>query len=427
MKKTSILIVLVLLVVCLLAPILVGCNKGGNQLSRKTDDKLVVYNWEDYIDPDTLKDFEAYYQEKTGRSIGITYTTFDTNETMMTKVLKGDANVDLIAPSEYSIEKLMRAGTLQNISTIKADLQPKLAELGLTLDNWDNCEPEIMEKINEIFVDIPVGNGKKANMSDYIMPYMWGTLGILYNTKYVTEQELEEYGWGILWNKGKNPVIENKILMKDSIRDSYVAAVCYLKECGQLPDVASSLGAKYDDLPIEKLINCTDQTLLDAAEVALIAQREHISGYEVDFGKDDMINEIVYLDLAWSGDALWAIEEGGYDEETDTYQLGYYVPEIGSNIWYDGWVVPNTVQNKLASVMFIDFMAQPINAIRNSIYIGYTSAVAMDKMQNDADACALIVENEYDLEEYFGDIGRYPNISDKLGVMQDFGSANESA
>ena len=145
----------------------------------------------------------------------------------------------------------------------------------------------------------------------------------------------------------------------------------------------------------------------------------------MDFGKDDMINEIVYADFAWSGDALWAIEEGDYDEETDTYQLGYYVPKKASNIWYDGWCIPTSVNNKLAAMMFIDYMANPMSSIRNSMAIGYTSAAAKDVLKADADVVDYIIDNEYDVDEYFGNEGRYPVIDDTLGVMRDFGDRND--
>ena len=114
----------------------------------------------------------------------------------------------------------------------------------------------------------------------------------------------------MLWNASGSELLENKILVKDSVRDTYAAAVMYMREYGLLP-------AGYEDMPIADLINCTDDAMLDAAKNVLTAQREHISGYEVDFGKDDMLNEIVYVDLAWSGDALWAIEESYNEDEPE--------------------------------------------------------------------------------------------------------------
>ena len=110
-KRIATLIVLVLALSAILLPVLTACNNGTK--GESGGDKLVIYNWEDYIDAEIdaetgktlLDEFADYYKEKTGRALSVTYTTFDTNETMMTKVLKGDAKVDLICPSEYAIEK----------------------------------------------------------------------------------------------------------------------------------------------------------------------------------------------------------------------------------------------------------------------------------------------------------------------------------
>ena len=431
MKKTSFMIAIIAVLACVLLPTLTACNNatGG---SGGTD-RLVIYNWEDYIDLDMCDDFAAYYKEVTGRSLDITYTTFDTNETMMTKVLKGDANVDLICPSEYSIEKLLRAGCLLKHSDVYADIAEQLEAYDITLDGmssinpdgYGNIEPAVMDVITSMFSALDDGNGNTLDMTKYMVPYFWGTLGILYNTSIVSEEELDEYGWGVLWNIQDNAKLENKILMKDSVRDSYAAAIFYMYENTVNGRGVHTMPEGYENYTVQELINCTDDAVLAAAEQALTEQREHISGYEVDFGKDDMINEIVYADLAWSGDAMYAIEEGGYDEDTDTYQLGYYVPKLASNIWYDGWVIPTTVNNKLAAMMFIDYMCQPINGIRNSMEVCYSSAVAKDLMKEDEDVCEFIEENDYDIDEYFDDEVRYPTINSTLGVMRDFGAKND--
>jgi len=439
MKKTFTLLMLILVLVLVLLPAFTACNKASEDGGEGGEDELVIYNWEDYIDPTVLDDFAEYYEEKTGRSLSITYTTFDTNETMMTKVLKGDCNVDLICPSEYSIQKLLIAGCLENQYDLYQELKPTLDEYSIELNGLSSIdngagkiEPDIIDKIKGTFSSIQADDGKTYNMINYMVPYFWGTLGLLYNVNHVTEEELEEYGWGVLWNVEENEDIENMILMKDSVRDTYAAAVFYMKQYGLLPE-------GYENLTADKLINCTDKEVVDMAEKVLTEQRDHISGYEVDFGKDDMLNEIVYVDFAWSGDALWAIEES-YDEETDEYLLDYYVPQgedAWSNIWYDGWVIPKSVENKLAAMMFIDYCCQPEIAIRNSMEVGYTSAAAKNILKADTWVQEFLEENEYLLENdeedgeileygYFDDPRRYPDAKAvTLGMMQDFGAQND--
>ena len=504
MKKRSLaLLVLALVCVSSLTPLLAACNTAGGGITGGGADTLVIYNWEDYIDIGLLDEFAAYYRGVTGRSLSITYSTFDTNETMLTQVMRGETAVDVVCPSEYAIERLMRAGLLANQTELVTEFSKEYPD---AFSNLDNVNKTVLGKIGETFGEMEIGDDV-YDMRDYMVPYMWGTLGLLYNTRIISEEELEKYGWGMLWNESDNPELENMILMKDSVRDSYAAVVFYMEEYGLLPDgVSETYGKPYSELTANELINCTDKALLDGAEKLLTEQRERISGYEVDFGKDDMINEIVYLDLAWSGDALWAVEESEYDEETDTYQLGYYVPEK-SNIWYDGWAVLESSDSKLAAMMFIDYMCRPDSGARNIGYIGYTSAVDQEVMKYDYDAAQALLDVEYlwyanaeecevyddgagnmlfrfewvEGEEYYLDIdgdevevadedalipleletdddgyyllpdgmkdsypldeeyivcpdsislfyydeGRYPEITDNLGVMQDYGAANE--
>ena len=507
MKKKA-LVILALIVVCALAPALAACNTSGGGIVSGGADTLVIYNWEDYIDTGILDEFAEYYHEVTGRKLDITYSTFDTNETMLTQVMRGETAVDVVCPSEYAIEKLMRAGKLAN----QKELAEKFSkDYPGAFDNISdsthsgNVNATVLGKIGETFGAMEVG-GEVLDMRDYMVPYMWGTLGLLYNTKIITEEQLDKYGWGLLWNEADIPELENMILMKDSVRDSFAAVVFYMEEYDLLPDeVSETYGKPFDELTVNELINCTDAPLVAKAEELLTSQRERISGYEVDFGKDDMINEIVYLDLAWSGDALWAVEESEYYEDTDTYQLGYYVPEK-SNIWYDGWAVLKNSDSKLAAMMFIDYMCSPEAGARNSAYIGYTSAVDQELMRYDKGAAQALLKVEYlwyaneeecsvwtdadgqlafyfewvkgegywldlfgreiepdesaltplslqtDEEGYYllpdgmkdsypldkdyivcpdsislfyDDEGRYPEITDNLGVMQDYGDANE--
>ncbi len=464
-RKFTLCLTAIFMLACTLLPLLAACDGSRNAASGY--DTLVIYNWEDYIDSgdsemgrsDLRDEFERYYENVTGRPLRITYTTYDTNETMMTKVLKNDANVDLICPSEYSIEKLLLAGLLENHNDLMKDIAPQLADIEKRLDGLDkqklgeqeladieqfdaslggmsslknngdgSIEPKIMSVIRNMFSNIEGVKGAEGavDMTEYMVPYMYGTLGILYNTNVISEQELENYGWGVLWNVMENEQLENKILMKDSVRDTYAAALFYLYEYDLLPE-------KYDYITTaQELINLTDPDILETAEEALTSQRDHISGYEVDFGKDDMLNEIVYADFAWSGDALWAVEESEQDD--GSFLLGYYCPtgvnpntgkERFSNIWYDGWVIPTTVKNKLAAMMFIDYMCKPQSAIRNSVAIGYSSAASKELLMGDEYVKSFLEDQEYDFDEYFDDIGRYPKIDYNLGVMRDFGARNE--
>lgn len=430
-KIVSITLVSLILIASLLAFLLPPL------ITKKYDEELIIYNWADYMDLAVLDDFAEYYEELTGKSIKVVYSNFDTNETMITEIIKGDSKIDLICPSEYAIERLLRKNAIDKLDW------SILEEYGV--DNYTvNINDRIIERINTVFTDIPISETESVNMADYFLPYMYGTLGVLYNTNYMSQEEVEEAGWGVFWNVLNNTDIAGKILIKDSIRDTYAAAVMYLYATQSLPQ-------KYLDMSVEELINCTDNELVELVEQSLKEQRKHLKGYEVDFGKDDMVNGIALVDLAWSGDAMYAIEEA-MDDEGNSY-LDYYVPTEGSNIWFDGWVVPKTAKNKDAAHLFINYLCRPDIAMYNTIEIGYSAAVDNSSYfvddENDINYeysliaqeaildCYEIYEEDYDSEEeywaavtefydeFFNDTRRYPDFDAELGMMSDFDEENE--
>ncbi len=430
-KTISIVLVAVIVIASLLAFLIPPL------ITQKYDDELIIYNWADYIDLTVLDSFAEYYEEVTGRTIKIVYSNFDTNETMITEIIKGDSNIDLICPSEYAIERLLRNNALDRLDWSILDDYGVDSYIG-------NINANILDKINEVFVDIETKNGETVNMSDYFLPYMYGTLGVLYNTNYISAEEVEAEGWGIFWNSLGNTDIQNKILIKDSIRDTYAAAVMYLYAYELLPE-------EYADLTVEELINCTDDEMVNLVEEVLKDQRQYLKGYEVDFGKDDMVNEIALVDLAWSGDAMYAIEEA-MDEDGNSY-LDYYVPSVGSNIWFDGWVMPKNAKNKDAAYLFMNYLCRPDIAMYNTLEIGYSAAVDNSSYfiedENDINYeyslearaalldCYEIYLEDFDTEEdyllaveefyeeFFEDTRRYPDFEANLGMMNDFGDENE--
>ncbi len=422
-RAISILIVILLLV----SMCLVACDSAENMDS----DKLTIYNWADYI-YDFEDDFVQYYHDITGRDIEVTYVTFDTNETMLTKMFRGDSTVDVMCPSEYAIQQLLQADMLRKINYFDS---------GNYTTNSQYVDTHLVGKVDDTFADLTV-NGNKVTMSDYIVPYMWGTIGVLYNldaveTAGLTAQDMYDSGWGALFNKDASgnklsSDFDNRIYMKDSVRDSYAATLCYLYDAGMLDSNYSSMNAT-------QLINTVDDTVLSSVQKVLLEQKEVLYGYEVDFGKNDLIMGNAYIDLAWSGDAMYAIEEAEYEDVV----LDYYVPNT-SNVWLDGWVIPKSATNVTEAEIFIDFLNSPYVAAQNMMEIGYTSAVNIDAILDSSEALAVLAEVycvnapeywtpdeqdfEYDFDsmdefiDYFFTDVRYPDAgSDSLGVMMDFG------
>lgn len=428
MKRIFTMIVAVLMMACF-SITLTSCD--GN---KSTVDELVVYNWADYI-YDYEDDFKDYYKSITGKDIKVTYVTFDTNETMITKITKGDSRVDVMCPSEYAIQKLMQMDYLVPLNYFSGNPNDFYVDTNSFdgkeeyIHNGTNIDPQILEKIESSFSDIictdkETGTEYEADMLDYMVPYMYGTLGILYNKEkfkeigIFDEETMNTANWGILFNDSgkKNPdgtviplseELTGSILLKDSIRDTYAATLFYLVESGRLDGMQTEDGRDYTELTANELINCVDDNIIELCKEVLVELKDELFGYEVDFGKDDLLQGNAYVDLAWSGDAIYAVEESWNDDLNDgegDYELAYYVPHTYGNIWFDGWVVPETYNkaHSEAIKLFINFLNTPYVAAQNILEIGYTSAVSADCIMNDEDAMATLVEGYIvDAPEYY--------------------------
>ena len=313
------------------ALMLAGC-------SEERDNILKVYNWADYIDEDLIVEFEEWYEEQTGEPVKIIYQTFDINETMLSKIELGHEDYDVVCPSDYIIERMLRRDLVL----------PLERDFGDVPDHTGNMAPFILGKLNQID-----GRGKNAN--DYCVAYMWGTVGLIYNTKYVPEEETRS--WDVL----KNPAYRNKILMKDAFRDVYSALFISLNK-----DAIDSGQKNLDSLTFD-----TSAESIKMVEDYLESFKESVCGWEADFGKEQMTKELAWLNLSWSGDAQWAIEEAA----EMGVELDYSIPKTGSAVWFDGWVIPKYAQNIKAARYFINFMCMPENALRNMDVTGYVSTI----------------------------------------------------
>ena len=304
---------------------------------------LKVYNWADYIDEDLLYEFEGWYKEQTGESVEIIYQTFDINETMLSKIELGHEDYDVVCPSDYIIERMLRNDLLLPIDKNYGD----------TPNYLGNVAPYMAEKMNEI-----EGHGKNAN--DYAVGYMWGSVGLIYNPKYISDEEARS--WEVL----RNPAYKGKVLMKDAFRDVYTSLLVGLNR-----DKIDS-GEK----DMKALSFDTSDESIALVENYLNSFKESVTGWEADFGKEQMTKELAWLNLSWSGDAQWAIDEAaemGLD-------LRYTIPAEGSSVWFDGWVIPKYAKNTKAASYFINFMCKPENALRNMDMTGYVSVIGGDEI-----------------------------------------------
>ena len=303
--------------------LLSGCGASGNTGASGTDSaasgsadggELYVYNWGEYIDENVISQFE----DETG--ITVVYDLFETNEEMYPVIEAGAVNYDVVCPSDYMIQK-MRENDL-------------LAELNFdNIPNIDQIDPAYMEMSQAFDPE-----------NKYSVPYCWGTVGILYNTRL-----LEELGvpaptkWADLWDER----LSGEILMQDSVRDAFMVA---LKKDGYS-------------------MNSESKDELEQAKQELIDQKPLVQAYVIDQVRDKMIGGEAAVGVIYSGEMLYIQDEVanlGLD-----YDLEYVIPEEGTNLWLDSWVIPKNAKNKENAEKWIDFMCRPEIAKANFEYITY--------------------------------------------------------
>lgn len=289
-----------------LAGVLCAGLLGGCGSSSKPT--LKVYSWGEYIDTSLLGQFEKEYDCK------VVYETFDSNESMYTKIQSGET-YDVLVPSDYMIERLMKEDKLQPIDW---SLVPNASGLDEAVMG-ETYDPD----------------------NTYSVPFFYGTVGILYNKNVVDEADLKE-GWEVL----RNTKYAGDIYMYDSERDSFMVAL-------------KALGYS---------MNTTNKDEIDQAYNWLIEQRDTMNPvYAGDDVIDNMISGNKSMAVVYSGDAAYIMSENE--------DLGYYQPEEGTNIWQDAMVIPaDSTQVELAHA-YINFMLDPDNAYANTAEVGYTSPV----------------------------------------------------
>lgn len=308
MKKIMLAIVSVLLA-C------VGLAYAASQLEKPAasgnGQNLIIYNWGDYLDPQLIKKFE----KKTGYHV--VYETFDSNEAMYTKIKQGGTAYDLTIPSDYMVTKMCKANLLEKLDKKQI---PNLKNIGSTF-------------LHKSF----------DQNNDYSVPYFWGTLGIVYNDKFVKKGSIKT--WNDLWSKK----YRNQILLVDSARDAMGMALV-------------SLGYS---------MNTTSNLKLKLAQTKLDGLGPNIKAIISDEMKMYLVQNEASIGVTWSGEAHEMMEQNSH--------LHYIVPQQGSNLWFDNFVVPKTAKNKKAAFEFINFMLEPDNAAKNAEYVGYATPVTKAK------------------------------------------------
>ena len=290
-----------------------GSTSAANSGSSDAGE-LYVYNWGEYIDEDVISQFE----DETG--IKVIYDMFETNEEMYPVIEAGGVNYDVVCPSDYMIQK-MRENDL-------------LAEINFdNVPNIDQIDPAYMEMSKSFDPE-----------NKYSVPYCWGTVGILYNTKLLDELGVPApTKWADLWDER----LSGEILMQDSVRDAFMVA---LKKDGCS-------------------MNSANEDELQQAKQDLVDQKPLVQAYVIDQVRDKMIGGEAAVGVIYSGEMLYIQDEVanlGLD-----YELEYVIPEEGTNLWLDSWVIPKNAKNKENAEKWIDFLCRPEIAKANFEYITY--------------------------------------------------------
>ena len=292
-----------LLVFVLLLTVLTGCGSSG---SKKT---LKVFSPGVYIDPEVIRMFEEEFDCK------VIFDEFESNEQMYTKLLSGE-KYDILVPSDYMVERLIEEEKLQTIDLSK-------------IENYDG----LIEGLKGLPSD---------PNNEYSVPYFWGTVGLLYNTKTVDYADLENEGWGILLN----PKYKGRTFMYDSERDAFMIA---LKALGYSA-------------------NTEDEEEIEAAYQWLLTQKQTMNtAYVTDESIDAMIQGIKDIAVMYSGDSAYIM--------TENEDLDFYMPAEGTNLWVDSMVIMKDAENVDLAYEWINYMLDPEIAAMNSSYVGYTSIV----------------------------------------------------
>jgi len=335
-----------ILAVC--AACLCSCAPGsGGAASGQVT--INVYNWGEYIEPTVLDGFTA----ETG--IKINYDTYPSNEDLYTKLKGGGVSYDVVVPSDYMVQRMIRENMLEKLDK-------------RNIPNIKNID----KRFSNLAYD---PNG------EYSVPYMWGTVGILYNKTMVSDPV---DSWNILWD----PKYKAKIFMYDSMRDTLSVALRRLGYSSNTRDVSQ----------------------LEAAGQSLIEQKPLVQAYVGDTVRDSMIGGEAALAVVYSGDALYCMDNNA--------DLAYVVPKEGSNVWVDALAIPKGSAHKAEAEKFIDYLCKPDVCLKNVEYIGYSTVnsetlkLLPDDMRNNPTFWPT--DETYNRCEIFTDLGDFTKEYDRV-------------
>jgi len=299
-------IMIALITVAVLFTVFSSCTK-------KSGNVLYIFNWTDYIDPNLVREFEELYNCR------IIYSTYGSNEDMLTKIISSRESFDLVFPSGDHVAIMKEKGLLEPLDLSK-------------LTNYANINPQMLKKASAF----DPGN-------QYSVPYFWGLTGLIYNKSFVPEQLIATGSWDVIGNDlftGKN-----KVTMLDDAREVVGAALLYNGFS----------------------VNDTSDEAIAAAEKTLMVWDTNITQFDSDSYKNEVADGTSWLAQAYNGDALQQMNIHDH--------IGFFLPKEGTSLWIDSIVMLQSSQNKELAYKFIDFLLETQNALRNAVYTQFATPV----------------------------------------------------
>lgn len=346
-----------------LKPLLIGAAALGLQAGIAQAQSINVFNWSDYIAPDTIEKFTA------ATGITVNYDVFDSNETLEARMLAGSSGFDVVVPTSDYMQRQIMAGVYQ----------PLNREL---LPNWDNMDADLMA----LAAAFDEGNAHSAI-------YLWGTTGIGYNAQAVAERLGEDYevdSWSLIFDPEKAALFQDcGIAWLDTEKEMFPAAMRYL---GLDP-------------------TSTSEEDFDAAVELLMGVRSTVRYFHSSQYISDLANGEICLAVGWSGDVLQAAERA--DDTDQPFEVGYAIPDEGAHLWFDMLVIPSDAPNPEGAHAFINFLMEPEIAADITNYVMFPNANAASTPMVD--------------EEVLNDPTIYPSDEAKAGfwTLQPYDNRTE--
>ncbi|MBQ9804906.1 MAG: ABC transporter substrate-binding protein [Clostridia bacterium] len=341
--------ILLLLTVC-------GCSFTSCAKAEEEVVTLYVYNWGEYISDgsdgslDVNRAFEEYYSQKyPGKRVKVNYSTFSSNESMYAKVSSKSTAYDVIIPSDYMIERMVKEDLLLPLDMTK-------------IPNYANVSPDF--KGENVYYE-----GETNEI--YSVPYFYGMIGVIYNTSIVDENDEQIGSWELMWDKD----YKGNILQFNNSRDAFGTAMLYLG---------------YD-------VNNASEAEWNKALDKLMEQKEFVQGYVMDEIFNKMQSGSAAVAAYYAGDYL-----SMYEDNSD---LEFFYPKEGTNIYVDAMCVPKNAQHPDIAMEYINFMCETEIAVENALYTYYASPLTT--VQEDPDYQAGMAEVREDaIEILYGEMAQ---------------------